>query len=165
MIVLLAILLVFMFGMNWFGKRSQQKLQAEHEKMMSEQLVPGAWVYTAVGFYGRFVDLDGDVLILETPGGEETYWNKAVLRSVGEPPFEVIEPGAGIDGAETAIDGVASNAADGTDYAVTADAGIAAETTGAAVSADDAPSDFAPTATDGVAGANADEEASKESDK
>lgn len=91
MVLLLVVFLAVMLLLNWWGKRSQLRQQEERDKMMSEQLKPGVWVYTAVGFYGRFVDLDGDVLILETPGGVETYWNKAVLRSVSEPPFELVD--------------------------------------------------------------------------
>ncbi len=90
--MLLVIMVFLLFFMNWWGKRSQQKQMEEHEKRMSEALKPGVWVYTKVGFYGRFVDIDGDVLILETPDGTETYWNKVVLESVSEPPFEIIEP-------------------------------------------------------------------------
>lgn len=88
MLLMLGVMLIAFIGLNMWSKKSNQKRAAEREKMMKEQLVPGAWVHTSVGFYGRFVDLDGDVLILETPSGEETYWNKAVIRSVGELPFQ-----------------------------------------------------------------------------
>jgi len=44
-------------------------------------------VKTTGGFWGRFVDRDGDVVILETPGGTETYWEMSVVRDLGEPPF------------------------------------------------------------------------------
>lgn len=86
-LILIGIMLVVMLLMSTFTKRSAQKRQAEQEKRYKEQLVPGAWVCTTSGFYGRFVDLDGDVLILETPSGEETYWMKQVIRSIGDLPF------------------------------------------------------------------------------
>ena len=57
---------------------------------MSELMVPGAWVQTYSGFFGRFVDTDGDVIILETPSGEETYWLRAAIRAVTDPPFETL---------------------------------------------------------------------------
>lgn len=91
MILLLGLMLVAFIGLNMWTKRSNQKRQDARDKMLNEELVAGAWVHTSVGFYGRFVDLDGDVLILETPGGEETYWNKAVIRSIGELPFAAEE--------------------------------------------------------------------------
>ena len=62
----------------------------EAEKTMSELMVPGAWVQTYSGFFGRFVDTDGDVIILETPSGEETYWLRAAIRAVTDPPFETL---------------------------------------------------------------------------
>jgi Preprotein translocase subunit YajC len=83
----MVLMMVGVFALNAWSKKSQNKRQEEQERMMKEQLVPGAWVHTRVGFFGRFVDLDGDVLILETVGGEETYWNKAVISSVGDLPF------------------------------------------------------------------------------
>lgn len=101
LIIIMALLLVAFIALNSWSKKSQKKRQDEHDRLMKEQLVPGAWVHTRVGFFGRFVDLDGDVLILETPSGEETYWNKAVLVSVGDLPF------AGEDGdAETELPAV-----------------------------------------------------------
>lgn len=88
MLVLAGILLVFMIVMNVMGKRANQKRADEHQKMLDEQLVPGAWVHTRVGFFGRFVDIDGDVLILETEDGVETYWDKRMLASVGDLPLQ-----------------------------------------------------------------------------
>lgn len=87
----MGVLVVAMFVMNSFAKRSQAKRKEEQERTMREQMIPGAWVQTYSGFFGRFVDIDGDVIILETPGGEETYWLKAAVRAVTDPPFEAIE--------------------------------------------------------------------------
>ena len=84
---MLGIMAVVFIGVNSWGKKKNQQREAEHQRMLSEEMVPGAWVHTRVGFYGRFVDLDGDVVILETPGGTETYWNRAIIASVGELPF------------------------------------------------------------------------------
>ena len=87
LIALMALMMVGLIALNAWSKKSQRKRQEEQDRMMKEQLVPGAWVHTRVGFFGRFVDLDGDVLILESIGGEESYWNKAVISSVGDLPF------------------------------------------------------------------------------
>lgn len=83
---------VFLIAMMWFSSRSRQKAaqkQQEHERQLAENLVPGAWVHTAVGFWGRFVDEDGDIIILETIDGTEMYWDRRLIREVGvQPPFE-----------------------------------------------------------------------------
>ncbi len=85
---MLGLMVVAFIVLTSFSKRSQQKKQAEHERLLNEQLTPGVWVHTTIGFFGRFIDIDGNVVILETPSGEETYWDKRVIRSVGDLPFE-----------------------------------------------------------------------------
>ena len=89
-LLFMAVLVGGMFVMNSFAKKSQKKRQDEAEKTMRELMVPGAWVQTYSGFFGRFVDTDGDVIILETPSGEETYWLRAAIRAVTDPPFETL---------------------------------------------------------------------------
>mgnify|MGYP002737934231 FL=1 len=89
-LLFMAVLVGGMFVMNSFAKKSQKKRQDEAAKTMAELLVPGAWVQTFSGFFGRFVDTDGDVIILETPSGEETYWLRAAIRAVTDPPFETL---------------------------------------------------------------------------
>ena len=69
--VLLALILI---AMMWYSSRGRKKMaerQAQMERDMNEKLVPGAWVKTAVGFWGRFVDQDGDIVVLETIDGTE----------------------------------------------------------------------------------------------
>lgn len=90
LLLFMGVLVVGMFVMNSFAKKSQKKRQEEQERTMRELMVPGAWVQTYSGFFGRFVDVDGDVVILETPSGEETYWLRAAVRAVTDPPFEQI---------------------------------------------------------------------------
>lgn len=91
--VLLALILI---AMMWYSNRGRKKMaerQAQMERDMNEKLVPGAWVKTAVGFWGRFVDQDGDIVVLETIDGTEMYWDRQMIRSVGdEPPFASDEP-------------------------------------------------------------------------
>lgn len=96
----LLIMLVLLVFMMWSGNRSRKKMQnqqEEHRRRMDEGMVPGAWVKTSVGFWGRFADRDGDVVILETPGGTETYWDVAAVRDIGEPPFAADEPEAPVE--------------------------------------------------------------------
>ena len=89
-LLFMAVLVGGMFVMNSFAKKSQKKRQDEAAKTMAELMVPGAWVQTYSGFFGRFVDTDGDVIILDTPSGEETYWLRAAIRAVTDPPFETL---------------------------------------------------------------------------
>ncbi len=91
MIIMLVLLLGGLLLMNMFAKKSQAKRTAAREEMMSTSMKPGVWVQTFSGFFGRLVDVDGDVIILETPSGEETYWLKAAIKGVIDPPFEVPE--------------------------------------------------------------------------
>lgn len=86
LVVLLGLLVVMMI-MSSRGRKKMMEQQAERERMLSESLVPGAWVKTGVGLWGRYVDTDGDIVILETADGTEMYWERSMIREVGEPPF------------------------------------------------------------------------------
>lgn len=87
----LIFLLIVMGGGFWlmsrFAKRQQQKMQREQEQRVQEAMVPGAWVRTHSGFYGRFVEVDGDVVTLATPLGDESLWHKRAILGAEEPPF------------------------------------------------------------------------------
>ncbi|PID98148.1 MAG: preprotein translocase subunit YajC [Actinobacteria bacterium] len=85
--LMLLVLLVLM--MVWSARNRKKMLarQEEETKKLAEMLVPGAWVKTSVGFWGRYVDQDGDVVILETADGTETYWDPSVIRLVDDLPF------------------------------------------------------------------------------
>ncbi|WP_253953981.1 preprotein translocase subunit YajC [Schaalia sp. 19OD2882] len=85
-IVLGAVLL----GLMWWSSNSRKRMEAqraEREAKMLADLTPGAWVKTVFGFWGRYVDTDGDIVILETADGTETYWEKKTIQEVGTPPF------------------------------------------------------------------------------
>lgn len=86
LILIFGVFAVFMF----IQSRSAKKRQAQHTQTLEERLVPGAWVMTTAGFYGRFVDRDGQVVILETVDGHETYWSERAIREVVDtPPFDL----------------------------------------------------------------------------
>lgn len=78
LLIILIVFAIFMF----FQSRSARKRADQQMQDREEQMVPGAWVMTSAGFYGRFVDRDGQVIILETPDGHETYWNDRAVREV-----------------------------------------------------------------------------------
>ncbi|MDO5729087.1 MAG: preprotein translocase subunit YajC [Actinomycetaceae bacterium] len=81
------IILAVGFGlMMWFSSRGRAKQEQMLEQTINA-LEPGTWVRTTTGFYGIFSDIDGEVVILETPSGEETYWAKRSIFQIGDPPF------------------------------------------------------------------------------
>lgn len=91
-LIIMAVALVAMMVLSNRSRKKMAAQQAEQQRKLAEGLVPGAWVKTAFGFWGRYVDQDGDVVILETPDGTETYWERSVIRAVGEqPPFAAEE--------------------------------------------------------------------------
>ena len=83
-IIFAAILLI---GMMFLSSRGRKK-QEEQIRQMHEQIQPGVWVRTGSGFYGIVSDVDGDVYILQSPNGEESYWDRRAIQMAVEPPFE-----------------------------------------------------------------------------
>ena len=84
--VLLAVIGAFLLMMI-FSSRNAKKKQAEQRDKLANDMVPGAWVMTTSGFYVRYVETDGDVIVLETSDGTETLWTSRAIVSVGNPPF------------------------------------------------------------------------------
>lgn len=87
----LIFMLVVMMGVFWLfsvlGRRQQQRMADEQARRTEEALVPGTWVRTTAGFYGKVVEADGDVVTLATPLGDETLWAKRSIVGAEEPPF------------------------------------------------------------------------------
>lgn len=85
--MILAMLLAFLL-MSQFANKQQKKLQAQQEARTNEALsVPGTWVRTRAGFYGTVVEVDGEVVTLATPLGDESLWAKSAIVGAEEPPF------------------------------------------------------------------------------
>lgn len=87
MLIVLLGLLILMMIMSSRGRKKMMEQQAEQERMLNESLVPGVWVRTGIGLWARYVDTDGDIVILETADGTEMYWERSAIREVGELPF------------------------------------------------------------------------------
>ena len=98
-------LLVVMIAFMWWSSRSRKKQMEKMEQDKREQLAavtPGEWVRTRVGFWGRFVDLDGDIVVLETTDGHEMYWEREMIAEIGgQPPLASTEDDEATDGTET----------------------------------------------------------------
>ncbi|MCL3778346.1 MULTISPECIES: preprotein translocase subunit YajC [unclassified Actinomyces] len=85
--MILAMLLAF-WAMSHFANKQQKKLQAQQQARTDDALaVPGTWVRTRAGFYGTVVEVDGDVVTLATPLGDESLWAKSAIVGAEEPPF------------------------------------------------------------------------------
>ena len=102
----LVILIVAMVAFMWWSSTSRKKQMAKMEQEKRDQLAavtPGEWVRTRVGFWGRFVDLDGDIVVLETSNGHEMYWEREFIAEIGgQPPLADAEQAeADADEAET----------------------------------------------------------------
>lgn len=86
-LLMLVVMGVLLFVMSRSGNKKREKAAAQ----LRENLVPGAWVRTIGCFYGRVVELDGNVVVLETLSGEESLWDIRGIAEVAEPPFAVTE--------------------------------------------------------------------------
>ena len=101
----LVILIVAMVAFMWWSSTSRKKQMAKMEQEKRDQLAavkPGEWVRTRVGFWGRFVDLDGDIIVLETTDGHEMYWEREMIAEIGgQPPLASTEDNEATDGTKT----------------------------------------------------------------
>ena len=83
------IILIAVFGlMMWMMSRGAKK-QRQAAQDLRSSLEVGNQVMTASGFYGTIVDIDGDVITIESTPGVETMWKRDAVASVTEPPFAV----------------------------------------------------------------------------
>ena len=73
-----AFIIVFMMWSSRSRRQQMQKMEQEKRDQLAA-VTPGEWVRTRVGFWGRFVDLDGDIVVLETTDGHEMYWEREFI--------------------------------------------------------------------------------------
>ena len=101
MLIMVVFMLVAFWLMSRFARKQQAKMVAEQERRTEEALVPGNWVRTRAGFYGTVVEIDGDVVTLATPLGDESLWAKSSIVGAEEPPFaSVAEDSEALEGIE-----------------------------------------------------------------
>jgi len=83
------LILIAVFGlMMWMMSRGAKK-QRQAAQELRNSLEVGQQVMTASGFYGTIVDIDGDVITIESTPGVETMWKRDAVAAVTEPPFAV----------------------------------------------------------------------------
>ena len=79
--------ILFMVWTSRSRKKQMEKMEQEKRDQLAA-VTPGKWVRTRVGFWGRFVDLDGDIVVLETSNGHEMYWEREFIAEIGgQPPL------------------------------------------------------------------------------
>ena len=87
LLIMAAFLIVFMMWSSRSRRQQMQKLEQEKRDQLAA-VTPGEWVRTRVGFWGRFVDLDGDIVVLETTDGHEMYREREFIAEIGgQPPL------------------------------------------------------------------------------
>ena len=91
MLALIAVALLFMVWTSRSRKKQMEKMEQDKRDQLAA-VTPGTWVRTRVGFWGRFVDLDGDIVVLETTDGHEMYWERQMIAEIGgQPPLATTE--------------------------------------------------------------------------
>ena len=87
LLIMAAFLIVIMMWSSRSRRQQMQKLEQEKRDQLAA-VTPGEWVRTRVGLWGRFVDLDGDIVVLETSNGHEMYWEREFIAEIGgQPPL------------------------------------------------------------------------------
>ena len=102
LLIMAAFLIVFMMWSSRSRRQQMQRMEQEKRDQLAA-VTPGEWVRTRVGFWGRIVDLDGDIVVLETTDGHEMYWEREFNAEIGgQPPLaDADQADADSDEAET----------------------------------------------------------------
>ena len=102
LLIMAAFLIVFMMWTTRSRKKQMEKMEQDKRDQLAA-VTPGEWVRTRWGFWGRFVDLDGDIVVLETSDGHEMYWEREFIAEIGgQPPLaDADQADADTDEAET----------------------------------------------------------------
>jgi preprotein translocase subunit YajC len=86
---LLIILLLGAGAMFLLSNRSRKQQRQAQE--FRAHLKPGDEVMTGSGLFGTVIDVDGDVITLESPSGGQTDWLRAAISKLATPPFAPVE--------------------------------------------------------------------------
>ncbi|WP_231495895.1 preprotein translocase subunit YajC [Cellulomonas sp. HZM] len=82
------LILVLAVGAFWLMSRRSRKMQKQQAEFRNN-LTAGDEVMTGSGLFGTVVDVDDDVVWLESePGGARTRWIRAAIAKKIEPPVE-----------------------------------------------------------------------------
>lgn len=87
----LLIVLALAFGVLWLMTRRTRRTQREAASFRAE-LGPGVGVMTGSGLFGTVVEVDGDVITIETSPGVTSQWLRAAIAKQSTPA----DHGAGV---------------------------------------------------------------------
>ncbi|WP_299293993.1 preprotein translocase subunit YajC [uncultured Mobiluncus sp.] len=96
----LALLLMIVFMRRSGQKRASQ--MEEQRKSMEQMMTPGTWVRTTSGFFGKVVEVSGEVITLSNLTGEETLWDIRAIAKVENPNFGTVNDSDA--GVQTAVE-------------------------------------------------------------
>lgn len=85
------IFIIAIFGLLMFFMSRQNKKQRQAATDMRAGVEMGTKIVTNAGIYGEVVDIDGDVITLETTPGTEIMTARSFIAAITDPPFEVVE--------------------------------------------------------------------------
>lgn len=106
------IVLVLAFGLLWLMSSRTRKQQREQASFRAN-LAVGQEVMTASGYFGTVVDVEDDVVVLESTPGNTSRWLRAAVARVVEPPAD---DGSDEDDADEDADGEADVDENGQDW-------------------------------------------------
>ena len=98
-----------------FMRRSGQKRVSQMEeqrKSMEQMMTPGTWVRTTSGFFGKVVEVSGEVITLANLTGEETLWDLKAIAKVEDPNFGTVADSDSDSAVEAEADPVAESTAE-----------------------------------------------------
>ncbi|WP_346727332.1 preprotein translocase subunit YajC [Mobiluncus mulieris] len=87
--MLIALAVVAIVFIRRSGSKQVERIRQQQEELRSS-LRPGTWVRTTSGFFGKIVEVTGEVVTLSNLTGEETLWDIRVVAEVKEPNFGII---------------------------------------------------------------------------
>lgn len=95
LLIVLAIATVVL--MRRSGNKRMEQVRQQQEQLKSS-LQPGTWVRTTSGFFGKVVEVTGEVVTLANLTGEETLWDLRVIAEVKEPNFGTASENSDLEG-------------------------------------------------------------------
>ena len=84
------IIIALAFGAMWLMS-SRTRKQQQAAQQFRNTLAPGDEVMTGSGLFGTVVEVEGDIIILESTPGSRTRWLRAAISKKIEPTAEVGE--------------------------------------------------------------------------
>lgn len=92
-LIMAAVFVLAIFMMSRSGKKRAAQAETQRQEM-KKSMTPGTWVRTTSGFFGKVVEISGEVVTLQNLTGEETLWDVRAIAEVKEPNFGTLSEDA-----------------------------------------------------------------------